>query len=269
MEWDLNPLFFHIGFIPVHFMDIVDIAFFTFVLYKLYLIMYRTRAVQMFIGLVFIFLFSIIAQLLNMQLMSWLFRNLRTVWLLAFVILFQPELRRVLTLMGQNRFIRFFTKEQTSVVVEEVTQGAIELSRRGYGGLIVMARDTGLKAIVEAGVQLQSIVTSSLIVSIFNPRSPLHDGAIIIQDDIVEAAKCILPLSRNPVLEQRWGTRHRAAIGMSEESDALVIVVSEESGTISLVENGEMVRGITHAKLQDAITKALRYGVQKSNIKAS
>ena len=108
-----------------------------------------------------------------------------------------------------------------------------------------------------------------MIVSIFNPRSPLHDGAIIIQNDIIEAAKCILPLSRNPVLEQRWGTRHRAAIGMSEESDALVIVVSEESGTISLVENGEMVRGIAHTKLEDAITKALRYGVQKSNIKAS
>lgn len=229
------------------------------------MIMHRTRAVQMFIGLILIFIVSFFAQALNMQETSWIFRNLSTVWLVAFVILFQPELRRLLTLMGQNRLVRFFTKGQASAVIEEITKGAVELSRRGYGGLIVFARDTGLRGIIETGIQIQAIVTSSLIVSVFNPRSPLHDGAIVIQNDIIEAAKCILPLSGNPILENRWGTRHRAAIGMSEESDALIIVVSEENGTISVVENGEMIQGFTYQKLLNKLNLALRYGAYRSS----
>jgi diadenylate cyclase len=226
--------------------------------------MRRTRAVQMFIGLVLIFFISFISQAISMQGMSWIFRNLSTIWMVAFVILFQPELRRVLTLMGQSRLIRFIMKEQTSAVVEEIAKGADELSKRGYGGLIVLVRDTGLKTIIESGVKIQAILTSSLIVSIFNPRSPLHDGAIIIQNDIIEAARCILPLSRNPEMEHRWGTRHRSAIGMSEESDALVIIVSEETGTISIVENGEMIRGLNYDTLLQKLNKALRFGAKRS-----
>jgi diadenylate cyclase len=264
---NINITLFRIGFLPVGIIDVLDILLVSYILYKLYVIMHRTRAVQMFIGLVLIFIVSFLAQALNMQEMTWIFRNLSTVWLVAFVILFQPELRRLLTLMGQSRLIRFFTKEQTSVVIEEIARGTVELSRRGYGGLIVLVRDTGLKTIVETGVQIQSLVTSSLIVSIFNPRSPLHDGAIVIQNDIIEAAMCILPLSRNPRLEYKWGTRHRAAIGMSEESDALIIVVSEETGTISIVENGEMVRGMEYDSLLATLNRALRYGVRKSSSK--
>ncbi len=264
---NINVTLFHIGFLPVGIIDVLDILLVTYILYKLYIIMHRTRAVQMFIGLLLIFLVSFLAQALNMQEMTWIFRNLSTIWLVAFVIIFQPELRRLLTLMGQSRLIRFFTKEQTSVVIDEITKGAVELSRRGYGGLIVLVRDTGLKTIIETGVKIQSLVSSSLIVSIFNPRSPLHDGAIVIQNDIIEAARCILPLSQDPMLEHRWGTRHRAAIGMSEESDALVIVVSEETGTISLVEDGEMTRGMDYNTLQDTLTKALRYGVRKTHPK--
>ena len=263
---NINVTIFRIGFLPVGIIDILDILLVTYILYKLYIIMHRTRAVQMFIGLLLIFLVSFIAQALNMQEMTWIFRNLSTIWLVAFVIIFQPELRRLLTLMGQSRLIRFFTKEQTSVVIDEIAKGAVELSRRGYGGLIVLVRDTGLKTIIETGVKIQSLVSSSLIVSIFNPRSPLHDGAIVIQNDIIEAARCILPLSQDPMLEHRWGTRHRAAIGMSEESDALVIVISEETGTISLVENGEMTRGMDYNTLQDALIKGLRYGVRKSSL---
>jgi len=264
---NINVTIFRIGFLPVGIIDVLDILLVAYILYKLYIIMHRTRAVQMFIGLLLIFLVSFLAQALNMQEMTWIFRNLSTIWLVAFVIIFQPELRRLLTLMGQSRLIRFFTKEQTSVVIDEITKGAVELSRRGYGGLIVLVRDTGLKTIIETGVKIQSLVSSSLIVSIFNPRSPLHDGAIVIQNDIIEAARCILPLSQDPMLEHRWGTRHRAAIGMSEESDALVIVISEETGTISLVENGEMTRGMNYSTLQEALNKALRYGVRKARSK--
>ncbi len=255
---DINVIIFHIGFLPVGIIDILDILLVSYVLYKTYFLMYRTRAVQMFIGLLIILLVSFITQALHMQGMSLIFRSLQTIWLLAFVILFQPELRRVLTLLGQNRFIRFFTKEQTSEVISEIVRGAVELSRRGYGGLIVLVRDTGLKTIVETGMKVQSVVTSALIVSIFNPRSPLHDGAVIIQNDVIEAAKCILPLSKNTGLEYKFGTRHRAAIGMTEESDALVIIVSEESGAISLAENGEIVRGLDFDMLKSAIQAGLR-----------
>ncbi|MBN2416895.1 diadenylate cyclase CdaA [bacterium] len=260
---DLNFTLFQIGFLPVGIIDILDILLVAYILYKTYYIMFRTRAVQMFIGLLIILLVSMITHALNMRGMSWIFDSLKTVWLLAFVILFQPELRRVLSLMGQSRLIRFFTKEQRNLVVSEIVRGTVELSRRGYGGLIVLVRDIGLKSIAETGIKIQSVVSSALIVSIFNPRSPLHDGAVIIQSDIIEAAKCILPLSKNANLEYKYGTRHRAAIGMTEESDALVIVVSEESGTISLVESGEMVRGLDYDTLHDAITEGLRRSAKR------
>ena len=260
---NINVTLFKIGFLPIGIIDVLDILLVTYIFYKLYMIMQKTRAVQMFIGLILIFIVSFFAQAFRMQEMTWIFEKLSTVWLVAFVILFQPELRRVLTMMGQSRLIRFFTKEQTNVVINEITKGAIELSRRGYGGLIVLVRDTGVKSVIETGVKIQSMVSTSLIVSIFNPRSPLHDGAIIIQNDLIAAARCILPLNRNPLLEHRWGTRHRAAIGMSEESDALIIVVSEETGTISIAENGELVRSIEYGELQNTLTNMLLKGSKK------
>ena len=260
---NINVTLFRVGFLPIGIIDVLDILLVTYIFYKLYMIMQKTRAVQMFIGLILIFIVSFLAQAFRMQEMTWIFEKLSTVWLVAFVILFQPELRRVLTMMGQSRLIRFFTKEQTNIVINEIAKGAIELSRRGYGGLIVLVRDTGVKSVIETGVKIQSMVSTSLIVSIFNPRSPLHDGAIIIQNDLIAAARCILPLNRNPILEHRWGTRDRAAIGMSEESDALIIVVSEETGTISIAENGEMVRGIEYGDLQNTLTSMLLQGSKK------
>lgn len=255
---------FRIGFFRIGIIDIFDILLVAFILYKLYFFMRRTHAVQMFIGLLVIFIVSFITQALGMQEMSWIFKNLRTVWLIAFVILFQPELRRVLRLMGQSRLIRLFTKEETNLMVEEIAKAVIEISQRGYGALIVLVRKSGLKSIIETGVELESNVSSSIIVSIFNPRSPLHDGAIIIKNNIIEAAKCILPLSRDPELEHRWGTRHRAAIGISEESDALVVIVSEETSIISLVENGEMIRNIEYKDFLKTLSSILHYGMKKS-----
>jgi len=251
-----------IWFVEFRIIDIIDIALVTYFLYKLYFMMRRTRAVQMFIGLVLIIVVSFLAQATRMQEMTFIFRNLRTVWLVGFVILFQPELRRLLTHVGQSRLFRFFTKDQTTAFVEEMIKGVMELSRRGYGGLIVLVRDTGLKNITETGISLQANVHASLIVSIFNPRSPLHDGAIIIQNQLIESAKCILPLTRTPQLDQSLGTRHRAAIGISEESDALVIVVSEETGNVSVVENGEMVRGLDSDTLLQTLNSAFSYGLQ-------
>jgi diadenylate cyclase len=261
---NINFTLFRIGFLMFGFIDLLDIILVSYIFYKLYLIMRRTRAVQMFFGLILIFVVSFFSQTLNMQEMSWIFKNLSTVWLVAFIILFQPELRRVLTMMGQNRFIRLFTKGQTSHVIEEIAKCAVELSQKGYGGLIVIVRDTGLKTIVETGIKMQAIVSSSLLVSIFNPKSPLHDGAVVIQNDIIEAAKCILPLSRSARSDHPWGTRHRAAVGMSEESDALVVVVSEENGTISVVENGEMKQKLDYDTLMNILTRSLDYTKKKA-----
>lgn len=262
---NINFTLVRIGFLSFGFIDLLDIVLVTYIFYKLYLIMRRTRAVQMFLGLVLIFVVSFAAQTLNMQEMSWIFKNLSTVWLVAFIILFQPELRRVLTIMGQNRIVRLFTKGQTSRVIEEIVKGTSELSQKGYGGLIVIVRDTGLKTIVETGIKIQALVSSSLIVSIFNPKSPLHDGAIVIQNDILDAAKCILPLSRAVRNDHPWGTRHRAALGMSEESDALVVVVSEENGAISVVENGEMIQGVDQDRLLQILSRSFDYGKKKTN----
>ncbi|NQT25894.1 TIGR00159 family protein [candidate division KSB1 bacterium] len=256
---NLNIKLIQIGFLPIGLIDVLDIILVSYVLYKLYFIMRRTRAVPMFIGIAIIFLVSFVAQAINMQETSWIFKNLRTIWLVAFVILFQPELRRLLTLMGQSRFMRAFIKEQPNLVVEEISRATFELSKRGFGGLMVIIRDTGLKAILETGVQLQALVSSALLISIFNPRSPLHDGAVVIRNEFIEAAKCILPLNRHTYVDRRFGTRHRAALGISEESDSLIIVVSEETGQVSFVQNGEILQGLDEKTLTKLLIQAMGY----------
>lgn len=261
---NLNIKLIQIGFLPVGMIDVLDILLVSFVLYKLYFIMHRTRAVPMFIGIAIIFIVSFVAQAINMQETSWIFKNLRTIWLVAFVILFQPELRRLLTLMGQSRFIRAFIKTQESLVLEEIIRASFELSKRGYGALIVIIRDTGLRTIIETGVQLQALVSSALLISIFNPRSPLHDGAVVIRNEIIEAAKCILPLTKHSHVDRRFGTRHRAALGISEESDAIVIVVSEETGQVSFVQNGDLTPGADAKSLTQLMNRAMEYKDQAS-----
>jgi len=231
---------FKIGFLPVTVMDVLDIAIMSYIIYRLYNFLRGSRGAQMLVGLIIILLFSVIAPLFHLKGLTWIFMNLRTVWLIAFVILFQPELRRLLIYVGQSRVVRFFVKMSGSRVIDEVVKATLALRDRGYGALIVMGRETGLKTIIETGIRIQAEVTTPLIISIFNPRSPLHDGAIVIQNDIIEAAKCILPLAEQTDSEVEYGTRHRAALGLTEDTDAMVIVVSEETGKISLAINGEL-----------------------------
>jgi diadenylate cyclase len=242
---------FKIGFLSVTLIDILDIAVISYILYKLYFFIRGSRAAQMFIGLVLILIFSIIVQLFNMRGMNWIFQNVRTVWLIAFVILFQQELRRILISLGQSPLIRRFVKPTiTRRITEELIKAAQELSRRGYGGMFVLVKNVGLKSVLETGVTIQGEISSALIVSIFNPRSPLHDGAVIIQNDLIEAAKCILPLSQNPDIGGHFGTRHRAALGLSEETDALTIVISEETGNISIALNGQLETNLDYNELR-------------------
>jgi diadenylate cyclase len=249
---------FQIAFIKVDLFDVLDIALISYVLYKAYLFIRGSRAAQMSVGLVLIFLISLLTQLLNMHGMSWIFEKLETVWLIAFVILFQPELRRMLINVGQSRVIRFFVKVSGTHIVDEVLRGAQELKRLGYGGLIVFVRDTGIKPIIETGLNLQADVSAPLIVSIFNPKSPLHDGAIVVQNEVIAAAKCILPLTQSEEVDPNLGTRHRAAVGLSEESDAIVLVVSEETGALSLASNGRLLSDLDIDTIREMLENALR-----------
>ncbi len=253
---------FQIGFLKVTFLDILDILVISFILYKIYFFLRNSRAAQMFVGLAIILIVSLITRLFNMSGMTWIFDSLKTVWLIAFVIIFQPELRRMLIYVGQSRIIRYFIKVSSGKTFDEVMKAAVELSKRRYGALIVMTRDTGIKSITETGIQIQAEISAPLITSIFNARSPLHDGAIIIQNDIVEAAKCILPLSQSPSLGPHFGTRHRAALGLAEESDAVILVISEETGRISVALDGQLVQNLDESDLQSILFDAFKLSTE-------
>jgi len=245
-----------IGFLAITLKDIFDIIVVTFLLYKIYQVLSGTRAAQMLIGLVFIFVISFVVQAFELSGTNWIFENFKTVWLIAFVILFQPELRRLLIYAGRNPLVRIFVRVRKSEVLEEVARAAVELSDKRYGALMVLTRDTGIKGIIETGVALQSKVSRALLVSLFFPRSPLHDGAVIISGGMIEAAKCILPLTQNRHISKTLGIRHQAALGMSEESDAVVVVVSEETGKISIAQNGVLKTDLDYNVLSQLLSDA-------------
>ncbi len=242
---------FRLGFIPFSLVDIIDIFLVAYVFYKLFEIMRGTRASQMFVGLMLILVIGFVVGAVGMKGMTWLVQSLAQVWVIAFVILFQPELRRLLIQLGQGRLVRALFRVRIARIIDDIVQAVVDLSQKRYGGLIVLQRDMGMRAIIESGVKLQAEATTELLVSIFYPRTPLHDGAVVINGNIVEAAACILPLTQDPSIDPSLGTRHRAALGVTEESDAAAIVVSEESGQISLAYRGEFLeRGMSSDDLK-------------------
>jgi diadenylate cyclase len=224
--------------------DAIDILIVTLLLYRLFSLMRGTRAVHMFFGLIVLFVLSVIAQWIDLIAVNWLISSLRTVWVIAFVIIFQPELRRALALLGQNRLLSRFVHVRESGVIPEIVKSVQDLSEKRTGALIVLEKDQGLKNFEETGTPIDARVTAELIGTIFTPSSPLHDGAVIIQGDRVIAAGCTLPLSQDQRVAPALGMRHRAALGLSEESDALVIVVSEESGAVAYAQDGKLYRGV-------------------------
>ncbi|MFL3050870.1 MAG: diadenylate cyclase CdaA [Candidatus Neomarinimicrobiota bacterium] len=229
---------FKVGFLTITVLDIVDILLVTWLFIKLYTYFRGTRAGQMLVGLIIILLSSFVFRAIGMSGMTWIVDQVQTVWVVAFVILFQPELRRLLIYVGTTRFLERLFRVGSSSTIDAVVNSSIQLQQKGWGGLIVLQRDTGLKNIKEAGTSVKAEVSSPLLVSIFNPQSPLHDGAVIIQNNIIEAAQCILPLTESDMIDPEMGTRHRAALGISEETDVIAIVVSEENSRISVAVNG-------------------------------
>jgi diadenylate cyclase len=245
-----------LGFLPITIIDVLDILLVSFLFYQLYEFLKGSIASRMLLGLMVILVISLIGELLNMSALSWIMSNLKTVWVIAFVIIFQPELRRLLIYLGQSRLVRAFVRVGDPEFIDNVVSATIEMSDKNFGAIIVMLRDMGVKSVLETGVQLQARVSKPLISSVFNPRSPLHDGAMVIRGEIALAAKCILPLSQSPDIDPALGTRHRAAIGISEQTDALIVVVSEETGMISVVEEGKMIRGLTEEMLRNKVKEA-------------
>ena len=246
-------------------MDILDIIVMAYIIYRIHKFLRGTRGAQMLIGLIFLLLLSVIAPIFQLKGVSWIFSNLKTVWLLAFVIVFQPELRRLLINMGQNRVIRIFFKVTGNRVIDEVVKATIELRDKGYGALIVMARESGLRTISETGIKIQAEVTTPLILSIFNPRSPLHDGAIIIQNDLIEAAKCTLPIAHDSESAAELGTRHKAGLTLSEESDAMIIIVSEERGKVSVALDGNLNYDLSEEQLKKQLITGFTTAQTKIN----
>jgi|TARA_B100001105_G_scaffold147315_1_gene118045 diadenylate cyclase len=227
-----------IGFLTITLIDIVDLLLVSWVFYRVYIYFKGTRAGQMLAGLVFLMLASFLFNAFGLSASSWLVNQFQTVWVVAFVILFQPELRRLLIYVGQTRFFQRIFRVGTSRTILSIVEASLQLQERHWGGLIVIQKETGLRSYKEQGTQLKAEVTAPLLVSIFNPSSPLHDGAVIIQNDIIDAAACILPLTESKMIDPEMGTRHRAALGISEETDAIVVLISEEKTKISVAEDG-------------------------------
>lgn len=251
----MNLELFKIGFLSISLFDVLDILVVSWIFYKLYKYFENTRAGQMLLGLVMLLIVTSMARLLNMSALSWLMRQVQTVWVVTFVILFQPELRRLLIYIGRTRLVSGIFRVTGTRTIDGVVAAALELSRRKWGGLLVIQRDSGLRSYKEKGTALTAEVSQELLISIFNPSSPLHDGAVIIQNDIIEAAQCILPLSESETLHPSMGTRHRAALGLTEETDAVVVVISEENRQISVAMEGKFTRNIEEADLRGILNE--------------
>ena len=231
-------ILFKIGILTITLIDLIDLLLVSWLFYKVYIYFKGTRAGQMLAGLVLLMLGSFLFNAFGLSASSWLVNQFQTVWVVAFVILFQPELRRLLIYVGQTRFFQRIFRLGTSRTILSIVDASVNLQERRWGGLMVIQRETGLRSYKEQGTQLKAEVTAPLLVSIFNPSSPLHDGAVIIQNDLIDAAACILPLTESKMIDPDMGTRHRAALGISEETDAIVVLISEEKSKISVAEDG-------------------------------
>ena len=223
--------------------DLLDIALVSFLIYELLLLIRGTRAVQMALSGGFLIGLFFLSDWLQLETVNWVIRNLGAYVVVAIIVLFQSDIRRALAHFGRARFFRYFERAtSTDETLEELVTAATTLSARKIGAIMVVERQIGLRNYIEGGIPLDATVTYDLMATIFQPGSPLHDGAAIVQGDRVAAAACFLPLSVNPRVSRELGTRHRAAIGLTEENDAVAIVVSEETGIISLAIAGDLER---------------------------
>lgn len=237
--------------------DIIDIAIVTYVFYRIILLIRGTRAEQLVKGLVILLLAMVASGILGLRALNYLLRSAMTVSLIAIPIVFQPELRRALEQLGRGKFFQrtsfLYKAEDFEHMVNEILKAIDVFIKKRFGALIIIERETGLGDIVETGIKVEGLVTAELLVNIFMPRSPLHDGAVVVRGDQIVAAGCYLPLTDNPNLSKELGTRHRAGLGITEHSDAVAIILSEETGVISLAHEGKLTRYLDEKTLKQML----------------
>lgn len=241
-------------------MLMLDIAIVAVVVYYIYMLIKKTRAVQIFKGFLILLALLAVSEILDLVILNFILENFLTYGVILVIIVFQPELRSALEKLGRKNFSNIFDfddKIRDKQVISEIVKAVEIMSLKKIGAIIVIEQSTKINDIIREGVDLSAKVSAELIQTIFNPRTPLHDGAVIIENNQIKAAKCVLPLASENVVPRNVGTRHRAAIGMSEVSDALVIVVSEETGIISFVEDGKMKRDLNGDKLTSILLRSL------------
>jgi diadenylate cyclase len=253
---------------PIGWWDVLDILVVSVLIYEVLKLIRGTRAVQMGLGGGVLVGLFYISQWGRLETVNWLIRNLAGYLVFAVIVLFQADIRRALAHFGRAPFFRYFARaESAEDSVEEMVVASSMLSTQRVGAIIAVERQIGLRNYIEGGIPLDAVLTYDLLLSIFQLASPLHDGAVMVQDDRIAAAACFLPLTVNPKLSKELGSRHRAAIGLTEENDAIAIVVSEESGSISIVSDGQIERGLTpdglRARLRTLILQPS--GVRRQN----
>ncbi|KXS49640.1 diadenylate cyclase CdaA [Halanaerobium congolense] len=248
--------------------SLLDIFIIAFIIYYLLNIISGTRAVQLIKGLGLIFVVALVAQLLQLNTVNWFLDSFLTIIMVALPIVFQPELRRALEQIGRGGFLKEqFWQNWGPKEINEIVLAVSEMSEQKIGALIVISRRVGLKNYIETGIMLNSEISKQLLYSVFQHESPLHDGALIIENGRIRAASCFLNLSTRSDINPRLGTRHRAAIGITEESDALALVVSEETGVISFAEDGQLSRHLDKTELREKLSQSFGKSREKSFVR--
>jgi len=233
---------------------IVDILIVAFLIYQLLLLIKGTRAARMALGIVFLILAFYLSERLRLETVNWLLRNFLTYLVIAIIVLFQAEIRRALATFGRTPFLRlFYSEEGTASTIDEVVQASASMAAKRRGALIALEKEMGLKNYIETGIPVDARLTYDLLLSIFSPDSPLHDGGVIVRGDRIVAASCYFPLTSRASVSKKFGSRHRAAIGLSEETDAVIVVISEERGEISLVHKGKFKERLQADKLKEEL----------------
>lgn len=243
----------HFRFLIPGWRDLVEIVIVAAIIYRVLLFLAGTRALQILMGLVILAVAYFLALALKFSMIATLLGAIFTYGAFAAIVVFQPELRHALARLGRSRAVDFFAHAGGNEVAEEVAEAVERLARTGTGAIIAVERDVTLGDFIESGTAMRAAVSADLLTTIFTPYSPLHDGAVIIRGDQIVAAGCVLPLTQFPVADKSLGTRHRAALGLSEETDAIVVVVSEETSTVSVASRGLLRRDLTPAQVREIL----------------
>ncbi len=248
---------FSFGFLKITLLDVIDITIVAAIVYNLYKWLKGTVGSQIFIGLLIVMLLSFSAQAMNLKALSWLLKFITDIWVITFIILFQPEIRRLMVLIARSPFLKKGVSGEDTDIANEIVDAAFEMSQHQHGALIIVVQSSGIRGLSETGELLNAKLSKDLLRAIFYPRAALHDGAVIVKNGLIEAARCTMPLSSSTAYNgEPLGMRHRAGLGISEQADVLSVIVSEETGSISIAENGVLQRGLSRDALRQKLSGA-------------